>query len=200
MLTGATCALAVAFGLGTLRGELFYVLFGSAALATTLLGLVAMVVGFRLAYRLRAERYRAVMIGIAPPLALVGVVLFAQPIVFLSDAATYWTRLVLNRSTYERIIVDEQRTPHHREWLTSDGVEYIADRGPPLRIVFHPNLFFDESSGLVFDPTRRVASARGWGKEPSDFTIDADLPFPLGNGASVSCTHMVDDYFRCSSR
>lgn len=182
---------------GTPKLGLIFFGFVLLALATVLFGIIATVAGLRLAFRSKSDRRRAWIAGATAPLALLCVVGLALPAIWAGDAATDWFRLFYNRSAYERIIADEQSSSDNRDHLTANGIEYRVDRGPPIRIAFHPDGFLDNWSGIVFDPTRRVASAQGWGKFAGDYAVDPDLKSLFG-GDLVSCTHMKGDYFRCS--
>jgi hypothetical protein len=78
----------------------------------------------------------------------------------------------------------------------ADGLYARIDPGPPGRLLFVWGQFGDNGNGVVWDPTGIVATARGWGAKPGDYTADP-VAQELFGGDLVSCSHLHGHYYHC---
>lgn len=120
---------------------------------------------------------------------------FLAPLVS-SLGAGIWNRAQFNRSeaVYAEIVANAARLPSEGRIGT---VAYRIERRPITRIAFPlPVGVTDNWSAVIHDPSDAVATARGWGERPGDYTARADLR-GLWGGGLVSCTRITGHYFRC---
>lgn len=113
-----------------------------------------------------------------------------------SLGAGVWNRAQFKRS--EKVYAD---VVAHAARLPSEGsigtVSYRIERRPITRIAFPlPVGVADNWSAVVYDPSDAVATARGWGERPGDYTARSDLR-GLWGGELVACTRITGHYFRC---
>jgi hypothetical protein len=78
------------------------------------------------------------------------------------------------------------------------GIEYRSDFGRPVRVAFVWSRGFDNWSGIVWDPTGVVASARGWRRVNGQIrsTVHPDAERLFGGGL-VSCRALGGHYYSC---
>ena len=79
------------------------------------------------------------------------------------------------------------------------GIKYRSDFGRPVRVAFVWSEGPDNWSGIVWDPSAIVSSARGWrrvdGRLRSTVHPDAERLF---GGGLVSCTPLAGRYYNCA--
>ena len=119
------------------------------------------------------------------------VVLIASPFAAqLGASATERVRFSLHHSDYDRIAVEAERSQPEAGRHESDGVVYLIDRGPPLRIAFPwPSGTVFGWCGAVHDPSREVAR------------ID-ETPAPMNlrglfGGEMTDCHEVAESYYVC---
>lgn len=113
-----------------------------------------------------------------------------------SLGAGVWNRVQFKRSeaVYAEVVARAADLPDQGQMGT---VAYRIERQPITRIAFPlPVGVADNWSAVVYDPSDAVATARGWGERPGDYTARADLR-GLWGGSLVSCTPLTGHYFRC---
>lgn len=156
------------------------------ALLTWLATGVCLLAGLLIARRFRA----AGLLAILTPLAF-----FIAPVVS-SGGAGLWNQAQFDRSrtAYEDVVARAASLPDSG---VADGRAYRIERGQTTRVAFTlPVGAADNWSAIVHDPSDLVATARGWGAQPGDYTAHPDVR-DLWGGKLVACTKISGHYFRC---
>lgn len=105
-------------------------------------------------------------------------------------------RLVVERPTMQAIIANaaeaRRQDPQHRRVLEGDweGVRYVYDFGPPVRVAFEWYNGIGDWAGVVWDPSGAVTQANGW-----------DTPRSvqgLFGGVLLRCRPLWSHYYRCA--
>jgi hypothetical protein len=107
-------------------------------------------------------------------------------------------RFLLEQPAYERVVGKVragQGLGEDRRLLGEVLVE--VDPGPPQRVAFVWDGLVDNWSGVVWDPTGVVATAKGWGKRPGDYTASPTARVLFG-GDLVACRSLGGLYYFCS--
>ena len=77
---------------------------------------------------------------------------------------------------------------HHNGYVTMD-----LDRMAGL---LEKRFGYVRESAVIHDPSDLVASAKGWGERPGDYTAHPDVR-DLWGGKLVACSRITGHYFRC---
>lgn len=135
-------------------------------------------------------------------LAAVALVVAAALLQFIAPASdqlgTYLSFLGRERA-YERIVVDAKagRLTSDRNGRGSiEGMDYILDRGPPVRIAFVWGGILDNWIGVVYDETDAVKSAQGI-SEAGVFAAEEPIKKLFG-GDLVACVRIKTHFYSCS--
>ena len=99
----------------------------------------------------------------------------------------------MNAARYQQVV---DAAPRLADRGTTHGQHYIIDRGPPVRMAFVEDGILDNWVGVVYDPTDRVAEARGWGPD-NTFTAPPEIKGLFG-GDIVWCDRITGHWYRCS--
>ena len=113
-----------------------------------------------------------------------------------SVGADLWNQAQFGRSraVYENVVARAASLPDSG---VVDGRAYRIERGQTTRVAFPlPVGVADNWSAIVHDPSDLVATARGWGERPGDYTADTEVR-DLWGGKLVACTRITGHYFRC---
>lgn len=172
-----------------------------AGILLVVLAVVLSARGFRLEHSPPSGWHR-VLFTLLPLGLLAGVIFCSLTVLQAGSAVGAWSRLVLQRGHYEAIIDKVRRAPRsdeesYRVFLEDDGVTYVIDYGPPVRVAFNPEGLLDNWSGIIFDPTHAVMLADGFDPVTGEFAAP-DRITKLFGGDLVSCRPLGGDYFRCS--
>lgn len=166
-------------------------------LAATGVAALTIEVGDAFAHATRKEA----MMRAGASLSIVATTALLLPLwINLAARAMIWTALLVNHAAYSRIVDEARRDIIKRDgssiYQSAYGVRYILDAGPPLRVAFSDGGGpLDQWGGFVYDPSGRVAQARG-------FTDQGTLTAParvrtLFGGDMVSCSHLTGSYYYC---
>lgn len=144
-----------------------------------------------LAGLLIARKWRAAgLLAILTPLAF-----FLSPVAS-SAGAKVWNQSQFQRSeaTYEKVVAGAASLP---DAGSVGGVSYRIERAAVTRIAFPlPIGVADNWSAVVHDPSDLVATAKGWGARPGDYTAHPDVR-SLWGGDLVACTQITGHFYRC---
>jgi hypothetical protein len=144
-----------------------------------------------LAGLLIVRHFRAAgLLAILTPLAF-----FVAPVVS-STGADLWNQAQFDRSrnVYEDVIARASALP---DTGVVQEKTYRIERGQTTRVAFPlPVSVADNWSAIVHDPSDLVATARGWGARPGDYTAHPDVR-DLWGGKLVACSRITGHYFRC---
>jgi hypothetical protein len=178
-------------------GFLLFILGVPAALVTLMVGAILWLFrGAKLPLPTGRIRERALAVIIAPVL-LAGTLMAALPLLKTGSFVGSFTRLMVNRGHYEKII-SKARKARQPAWFEDDnGVTYSTDLGPPVRIAFNPAGMLDNWSGIIYDPTGDVMLAKGFDPKTGKF-FAPDRVTKLFNGDLVGCRQLWGDYYDCS--
>jgi len=195
---GAMAAIPFAIGFGAAWGGalgFFLYLFGPLALLGILVlgGITYATLGIIVLRRIASARDRVIVL-LAAPVMLGLAIAVASPVLEVGRDTGTWTRLVLNRSHYDAIVKKVSDPPRelgtYPPFEKDNGVEYIVDNGPPVRVAFNPDGILDNWSGIVFDPTGQVMMA--------DRIATPEHITKLFGGDLVGCRHLSGHYYECS--
>ncbi|HEY8573656.1 hypothetical protein [Phenylobacterium sp.] len=100
-------------------------------------------------------------------------------------------RFMLHRAEYEAVTAQVSAGARPRA-----SVGYQVDPGPPPRVAFVWDGLGDNWNGVVWDPSGVVATARGWGERPGDYTASPEAKKLFG-GDLVGCTHLRGAWYHC---
>ncbi len=129
--------------------------------------------------------------------ALVVVVAVASyvPLSWLGRYATDRIRFEWQRPAYDRI-VRSLSSPHEVAHLEADGLDYIVDPGPPVRVAFvWPGGITDNWCGAVYDPTAGVLRVNQLPRWTEQWRHAAETQ--LFGGDMTSCRVLREPYFLC---
>jgi hypothetical protein len=127
-------------------------------------------------------------------LILFAVVVVVSPLASWGSEAWFWVSFKQNEGIYRDVVARTDSLPRQGEIR---GVRYRIERGPPARVAFpQPVGVADNWGAVVHDPSDAVATAKGWGERPGEYTIRADLQ-ELWGGDIVSCSRITGHYYRC---
>lgn len=200
ILAGVLFALGFIFAWSAAAAFIFLI-FGVPILLLVFLvgGLLLTIRGVR---RARAEhqigRSRTIT-ALAAPAMLVVFVVAALPVLGAGAWTGQASRLLLNREPYQAIIEKVrrgERSGRQGAFEQHDGIKYVVDRGPPVRIAFNPEGLLDNWSGIVFDPTGDVMLADGWAT--GGRLRAPDRVTRLFGGDLVRCRRLWADFYVCS--
>lgn len=107
-----------------------------------------------------------------------------------------WFRISFerHRPAYDAIVARADHLPIRGK---IGDAPYWIEHGPPVRVAFRqPVGVADNWGAVVHDPSGGVATARGWGTAPGDFTVRPDLQ-ELWGGDLLSCSRITGHYYRC---
>lgn len=161
------------------------------------------VLGFRAACRRKtAPILLRLALALAPPLLFAGLALAARPLLDAGDRFGVAARLAQDEARFATIIArvkEEQPAASDGTQRTEDGISFLVDRGPPLRVAFHPRGILDSWTGIVFDPTRALSNyvSQGPRRPGARSAITPDDLSGLFGGDLVGCRHLRDDFFLC---
>lgn len=125
---------------------------------------------------------------------LVAALVIFSPLASWGGQAWFWISFRQHQDVYRGIVARSASLPPEG---TFRGVRYRIEPGPPVRIAFpQPVGVADNWGALVHDPSDAVATAKGWGKQPGEYTVRADLQ-DLWGGDIVSCSRITGHYYRC---
>ena len=199
-LAGSIAFFAVGF-IGAWLIHLGIILFVTVLPAVALLLLVCIVRyglrGIRLA-KAMGPGARLRFVAWLAPLSLLLPVAGALHLMWSGGFVGDWSRLMVNRAEYERIIAAVRANPGdpdqgHR--MSAKGITYVVDIGPPVRVAFNPEGLLDNWSGIVFDPTGDVMLADGF-DENGVFAAPERITRLFG-GDLVSCRRLSGDFYQC---
>ena len=110
-------------------------------------------------------------------------------------AAHYWPRY---RAVVTDVLRGSVRADPRVRWRERNGVDFMIDTGPPVRIAFlQPDALLDNWEGIVYDPTGRVATAVGYRDGiPDEYTAAPDVVRLFG-GDLLWCQPLEPHYFLC---
>ena len=108
-------------------------------------------------------------------------------------------RLRALQPRYEAIVARLAQLPDSAERGAIDGIGYVVDAGPPLRVAFpQPGGIIDNWEGVVHDPTGVVAQAQGWSYADGQQTFTAPpAVVRLFGGDLVDCVPVEGPFYRC---
>lgn len=147
---------------------------------------VCLLVGLLVIRQFRA----AGLLAILTPLAF-----FVAPAAS-SIGADLWNKIQFDRSrtAYEGVVARAAALPDSG---IVGGRAYRIERGQTTRVAFPlPVGVADNWSAVIHDPSDLVASAKGWGERPGDYTAHPDVR-DLWGGKLVACSRITGHYFRC---
>lgn len=130
------------------------------------------------------------LLAILTPLAF-----FIAPVIS-SVGTDLWNQAQFERSktVYEDVVARAASLPDNG---IADGRAYRIERGQTTRVAFTlPVGVADNWSAIVHDPSDLVATAKGWGARPGDYTAHPDVR-DLWGGKLVACTGITGHYYRC---
>ncbi len=144
---------------------------------------------------------RAALVPLLVPAVALLLWEFKRPVASAVDRVLFAYSFRQHRAAYDRIVADElarpvyDRTPVDRE---VGGVRYRTEIGTARRIGFpQPGGFLDNWEAVIFDPTREVATARGWERGMNgSYTASAEV-IEIFGGALLACKHIDGNYYRC---
>jgi hypothetical protein len=186
MVLGA--ALAMSYRLAR---EHLWLLADGPVLAWGVAGLALLVIALRRAFdstsRPRALRRAA---------AIVIMVLAFPALAHLGNVLTERIRFVRERSTYDGIVARARAQRIEAQSGREDGLDYIVDPGPPMRVAFlWPGGIVDNWCGVIHDPSGEVMKVNDlipgspeW--RQSEFTR-------LFGGDMVACRSLDAPYYSC---
>lgn len=144
-----------------------------------------------LAVLLILRRFRAAgLLAILTPL-----VFFLSPLAS-SAGASLWNQAQFqgSKAVYEDVVARASALPDSG---VIGGQSYRIARGGPTRVAFPlPVGVADNWSAVVHDPSDAVATAKGWGERPGDYTARPDVR-DLWGGQLIACTRITGHYYRC---
>ncbi|MFN2565508.1 MAG: hypothetical protein ABR499_10945 [Gemmatimonadaceae bacterium] len=117
------------------------------------------------------------------------------------DHAQFSLRFARLRPEYERIAQALVAGDSARAGSVAyhAGIDYDIDPGPPLRVGFPQpgKSFFGDWDAIVYDPSGRVATTRGWLRgEPGRLTAAKDV-VNIFNENLLECKRLGGAFFRC---
>jgi hypothetical protein len=181
---------------------------GGILLLFLFLGSIPLIIGFILASVVMTIRsvkassassgWARVGRGLMAPLAITLVVLCGLPALWAGNVAGMYSVLAVKHRHYEHIIASVKREhgTGYTEYRENDGVTFIVDYGPPVRIAFNPDGFLDNWAGIIFDPTGDVMQADGFDKNGKFAAPDRITK--LFGGDLVECRALIGSYYKCS--
>ena len=126
---------------------------------------------------------------------LLAVVIVFAPIA--SGAGTQawnWVNFKRSEATYIDIVRRADALPDSGQ---VGGVRYRIERGSTTRVAFPlPVGIADNWAAVIHDPSDGVATARGWGERPGDYTVRPELQ-ELWGGDLLACSRIQGHYYRC---
>lgn len=161
------------------------------------------VLGARTAYRDQAMPIvLRVVLALAAPACFAGLAFAAGPLLDAGDRIGVTTRLAQDEARFAAIIARLKTEPAgdtDAVRRTEDGVTFLVDRGPPLRVAFHPRGILDSWTGIVFDPSRTLGHyvSQGPRRPGARSAITPDDLSGLFGGDLAGCRYLRDDYFLC---
>ncbi len=174
-ITGGAAALFVANLLSYWAIPVVTVLLALCWLALWIDGLVR-------SWQLRAEGLPASLPAFLPLTALPFAAFLASHALYWSHVAPSWWRLRSERSAFDRALTGGP---------VPIGIAGIARFGS--RMVFRTvNGTLGNWAGIVYDPTDRMAAARGWNGRP----VAADIRTTFGNN-TIWCQRLDSHWFHC---
>ena len=122
---------------------------------------------------------------------------FAMPLISSQgDAFVFRYRFLRNRPAYDRIVEQASHEQLGQSDGQRDGVLYVLDAGPPVRVAFpQPGGIIDNWEGVIHDPTHALRELKGW-DGPGFLTSRLELRKLFG-GDIIACQHVEDAYYRC---
>ncbi|WOK36298.1 hypothetical protein [Sphingomonas sp. C3-2] len=143
-------------------------------------------------------RDRLIKFGTTPVLLAISIML-AWPALYGGSVLGTHVRLLINLASYRQIIAEARTgTLEPGIYHTSEnGIHYIVDNGPPVRVAFNPDGLLDNWSGIIFDPTGIVMSAKGFHPVTGAFYAPERVTKLFG-GDLVSCHSLWGDFYHCS--
>jgi hypothetical protein len=169
------------------------VVFGPVILAVLAIILAVLVrAGFTIAGRLHDIR-EAHLAAWSAPVVLATVVLATMPVYGQARMLRLQAIVADNLEDMERL----RTMPQGGSFTWANGIRasFSIDPGPPRRAYFEFGGLADNSNGIVYDPTGRVAAARGWGPGQR-FTTPEGLKELFG-GDLLHCSAISGHYFFC---
>lgn len=137
------------------------------------------------------RRFRAAgLLAILTPL-----VFFLSPLAS-SAGASLWNRAQFQRSKaiYEDVVARATALPDSG---VVGGQSYRIARGGTTRVAFPLSAgVSDNWSAVVHDPSDAVATAKGWGERPGNYTAREDVR-DLWSSKLIACTRITGHYYRC---
>lgn len=173
--------------------DAIWILLGGVELVYLLVGLVLFVVLLTSNARTLRQGWRRV---VALPLAAIAVWFASGRLALLGDEAQFFLRFRAHEADYIRLsqlAQLEQQMPQ-----AGDGdIPYELDGASPTRVAFPlPGGILDNWEAVIFDPTDQVATAKGWGRQPGDFTASPAAKKLFG-GDLLACRHVKGHFYRC---
>jgi hypothetical protein len=187
------------------NSTLFFAFFGSIPLAIILL-IVTIALGWQgYAYSRNCgltgiDLWKTVL---ATPVLIVCAILMALPMTWMGSRVGTAAVLAVSQSHFSSIIKNARlmkrdgNGENYTTYLKDDGVTYIVDFGPPVRVAFNPEGFLDNWNGIVFDPSGDVAKARGFNPVSGKFFAPENITNLFG-GDLVQCRPYWGDFYECS--
>lgn len=159
-------------------------------------GVLASVRGWRLA-RAEAGAARKIAALVAAPAATVFLYFTGLAAVDAGSHAAAALTLAIQQRRYAAIIAAGPNAAALCDPQGAHGVRCQMDEGPPRRFAFAGTGILDNWSGIVFDPSGKVAGARGF--DPATHRLTADPAVTgLFGGDLVACAPLWGGYYDCS--
>lgn len=164
-------------------------------------GLLVIGLGWSRAWVLRHQRRAALTAAISPMIVVAAGVGMILPIIWLVASVMTWAHFLVNKHVYVEIVrraEEGQLAPQSEEWMGQVlGENFLLDKGRPVRVAFpEPGGFLDNWNGVVYDPTGRVMTARGF-TDTGGFTASPEVQ-KLFYGDIVSCWHLSGSFYSCT--
>lgn len=130
------------------------------------------------------------------PLAGVFLWLAWGQVASLGDEAQFRLRFGTHEADYVRLSQLAQREQPMPPARAGD-VAYELDGASPTRVAFPlPGGITDNWEAVIFDPTDEVGTAKGWGRQPGDFTASPAAKKLFG-GDLLACRRVKGHFYRC---
>ncbi len=169
----------------------YFLLVGLGGVILVVSAVTLLIRGGRRLWKWRREGPSSVTAALGPVVAIVAVMVVFEPLSAATSKIGIRVALMAYRPAYERIVAGVRSSefhgsgPYNRGAL--DGVEFMIEAGPPLRVAFPIDGLVDNWWGYVYDPTGDVA-ALGYSDPEIRNLFGGDL---------VSCSRIADDFFVC---